>query len=255
VPDWVYEEEIFSADYATWWSPDSKKVAFLTFDETSVNEFTFPIYNPTGDSDAIIPYTEEITMKYPKPGYNNPLVSVRVFDLGAYLDETAIIGGVLSDDFTLELDWEGRQAQDSSIIMDIAWVGNNSLILKEVNRNADVGNVVLFDLDGPRSSGRNVGQVVRKLGRDGEQGDDGWIDATQTVFPLPPGLSPHGSSAYLDIVPSKDGFDHIALFIPASSGIPIFLTSGEWEVTGEIQAVDVERRLVYVSSNFWLARI
>ena len=35
VPDWVYEEEVFSADYALWWSPDSHKIAFLSFDEKS----------------------------------------------------------------------------------------------------------------------------------------------------------------------------------------------------------------------------
>ena len=80
VPDWVYEEEIFSADFALWWSPDSSKVAFLAFDETAVNEFTFPIYNPTDDANTINPYTTEMTMKYPKPGYNNPLVSLHVFD-------------------------------------------------------------------------------------------------------------------------------------------------------------------------------
>ena len=45
VPDWVYEEEVFSADFALWWAPDASKLAFLAFDETAVDEFTFPIYN------------------------------------------------------------------------------------------------------------------------------------------------------------------------------------------------------------------
>jgi len=72
VPDWVNEEEVFASDYALWWSPDSQKVAFLAFDETLVDEYVFPIYNPTQDSSAIIPYTTDVVMKYPKPGYNNP---------------------------------------------------------------------------------------------------------------------------------------------------------------------------------------
>src|ERR1700733_3808207 len=84
VPDWVYEEEVFASDYALWWSPDSKKVAFLAFDETLVDEYVFPIYNPTQDSSAIIPYTTDVVMKYPKPGYKNPLVSLHVFDLERY---------------------------------------------------------------------------------------------------------------------------------------------------------------------------
>ena len=57
VPDWVYEEEIFSSNFALWWAPDSSKIAFLSFDETAVPEFSFPIYNPTEDATAVVPYT------------------------------------------------------------------------------------------------------------------------------------------------------------------------------------------------------
>lgn len=174
VPDWVYEEEIFSADYALWWSPDSSKVAFLALDETAVPEFTFPIYNPTDDSNAVIPYTDDVVMKYPKPGYNNPLVSVHIFDLNKYLEIDAG-SGIAAEYETLTLDWDHRHPVTDSIISEVTWVGNSSLILKEVNRNADDGNVVLFELEGD-SLARAQGNVVRKLGKYGEQGDNGWID-------------------------------------------------------------------------------
>lgn len=187
VPDWVYEEEIFSADFALWWSPDSSKVAFLALDETAVPEFTFPIYNPTEDSNAVIPYTQEISMKYPKPGYNNPLVSVHVFDLTKF-QEIDQIAGIPAEDATLTLDWEQRHSVEFSIISEVTWVGNTTLILKEVNRNADDGNVVLFELEGDLP-GRANGRVVRKLGKFGEQGDSGWIDhvCCSAVF-RPPSL-------------------------------------------------------------------
>ncbi|ETW78834.1 dipeptidyl aminopeptidase [Heterobasidion irregulare TC 32-1] len=244
VPDWVYEEEVFGADYALWWSPDSSKIAYLALDETLVDEFIFPIYNPTNDANAVIPYTEQVTMKYPKPGYNNPLVSVHVFDVARYLQERAIVEDVLADEFTLELDWSGRHPKNNSIITEVTWVGNNSLLVKESNRNADVGNVVWFNLDDTRMAGKDFGRVVRKLGKGGEHGDNGWIEAEQRIYPLPSSLT--GSvSAYLDIVPTKEGFNHIALFTPADSSTPIFLTSGNWEVTEGIQAVNTERRLVY----------
>lgn len=175
VPDWVYEEEVFSSDYALWWAPDSSRVAFLRFDETAVDEFTFPIYNPTEDSYAVVPYPGHVTMKYPKPGYNNPLVSVHVFELETYLDE--IDDGETSqnalDDATLELTWEGRFALNNSVISEVAWVGNSTLLVKEVNRAATNGSVVLFNLE---AGAVNMGQIVRRLGRDGEQGDDGWIE-------------------------------------------------------------------------------
>ena len=175
MPDWVYEEEIFSRDFALWWSPDSSKIAFLSFDETAVPEFTFPIYNPTDDPNAVIPYTTEVTMKYPKPGYNNPLVSVHVFDVKRFLDQNAA-SGLAVDQETLTLDWSGRHAINDSIIAEVAWVGNNSLILKEVNRNADDGHVILFDLSEANLAARTQGKAVRKLGKNGEQGDDGWIE-------------------------------------------------------------------------------
>jgi dipeptidyl aminopeptidase len=66
----------------------------------------------------------------------------------------------------------------------------------------------------------------------------------QNIRPLPDSLSPEGASAYLDVIPTPDGYDHIALFDTANSNTPRFLTSGNWEVTGGIKAIDVERGLV-----------
>ncbi|KAI0258657.1 dipeptidyl aminopeptidase [Gloeopeniophorella convolvens] len=245
VPDWVYEEEVFSADYAVWWSPDSTKLAFLVFDETLVEEFTFPIYNPTTDSDTVVPYTNQLTMRYPKPGYNNPLVSAHVFDLAHYTEESTYSSDFAPAEATLELEWAGRQPRNDSILMDVVWVGNDSLLIKEVNRNASAGSVVLFDVADTTLLAADTGHVVRTLGRDGEEGDDGWIESAHTVHPLPARFSASGLPSYLDIVPDKHGYNHIALFSPASTGTPRFLTTGAWEVTDGIQAVDLENGLVY----------
>jgi dipeptidyl aminopeptidase B len=247
VPDWVYEEEVFSSDFALWWSPDSSKVAFLVLDESLVEEYTFPIYNPTDDSDTVVPYTSQLTMRYPKPGYPNPLVSVHVFDLERFLSEDILGADTDPAEATLELEWEGRQPTNDSIIMDIVWLRDNDLLLKEVNRNADAGSVVLFELSDTSLLDARTGQVVRTLGEDGEEGDEGWIDSKHTVYPLPTNFSVNGLPSYLDIVPDKDGYNHIALFSPASASTPRFLTTGAWEVTGGIQAVDIERGLAYVS--------
>lgn len=179
----MYEEEVFSANYALWWSPDSSKVAYLTLDETAVPEFTFPIYNPTLDSTAVIPYTKDVSMKYPKPGYNNPLVSVHVFDLGNHLTHDASLGRPIAEDI-ITLDWNHRHPSDNSIISEVTWVGNTSLIVKEVNRNADHGNVVLFELGDANLLTRAQGNVVRTLGKSGEQGDSGWIDHVRAFTSL-----------------------------------------------------------------------
>lgn len=177
VPDWVYEEEVFGSDHTLWWSPDTSKIAFLALDETAVPEFTFPIYNPTNDNDAINPYTDDVVMKYPKPGYPNPLASVHVFDLSEYLAQ----GLTSAAESTVTLEWDGRHPSNDSIIQEVAWIGNTTLILKEVNRNADDGSVVLFELNTSNLL-RNRGKVVRKIGKRGEQGDDGWIDHVGITF-------------------------------------------------------------------------
>lgn len=175
VPDWVYEEEVFSSDYALWWSPDSSKVAFLALDETQVDEYVFPIYNPTENSSAVIPYTKDVVMKYPKPGYSNPFVTVHVFDLERYEELHAL--GFPAAGATAELDWPDRHPKEDSIISEVAWVGNATLILREVNRAADDGNVVMFDINLADESNGSTGQVVRKRGKKGEEGDDGWIES------------------------------------------------------------------------------
>jgi dipeptidyl aminopeptidase B len=54
------------------------------------------------------------------------------------------------------------------------------------------------------------------------------------------------SSAYLDILPNEEGYNHIALFSPADSSIPKWLTSGPWEVTSGVLGVDVNKAIVYV---------
>lgn len=47
-------------------------------------------------------------------------------------------------------------------------------------------------------------------------------------------------------MPNADGYPHIAYFSPPESSTPVFLTSGDWEVDGAIEAVDVARGLVCV---------
>jgi dipeptidyl aminopeptidase len=61
---------------------------------------------------------------------------------------------------------------------------------------------------------------------------------SQNIYPLPDG-------GYVDVVPTKEGYNHIALFRPANSSTPQFLTSGEWEVSDGITSVDGKNGIVY----------
>ena len=101
-----------------------------------------------------------------------------VFDLGKYLNsDSVVISGFPVEDHTLEVNWEGRHRVENSIIMEVTWVDDAQRLVKEVNRNADLGSVVFFDLNSSdNNKARSHGTVVRKLGTKGEEGDDGWID-------------------------------------------------------------------------------
>ena len=72
--DWVYEEE-FAITKGFFWSPDSKKIAFYSFDESKVKEYTIPYYGNL--------YPVQYTYKYPKAGETNSVISVLVYDIEA----------------------------------------------------------------------------------------------------------------------------------------------------------------------------
>ncbi|KIY51898.1 hypothetical protein FISHEDRAFT_70393 [Fistulina hepatica ATCC 64428] len=245
IPDWVYEEEVLGGPFALWFSPDGGKIAFMSFDDTNVDVFQFEVFNPTEDNDAIIPYTTPTKVRYPKPGYTNPTVDAYMFDLEAYVKARPTVSAphvVALAKSLHRLSWTPRAPSDDRVLMEVAWVSDMRVIVKEVNRNADIGRVVLFDFANDRlRPGVLQGTIARKLGREGEQGDNGWIDATQTIHSLPAALRDK-MDGYLDVVPSKDGYNHVALFSPASSSKPIWLTSGSWEVTGKIQGVRVDEK-------------
>ncbi|WP_321373454.1 S9 family peptidase [uncultured Draconibacterium sp.] len=80
-PDWVYEEE-FGYNKAFWWSPDSKFLAYVRFDEREVPEFSMPMYagaTPTLEDNKL--YPGEYTFKYPKAGETNSTVEVYSYEV------------------------------------------------------------------------------------------------------------------------------------------------------------------------------
>ena len=93
--DWVYQEEVFGrGDFrAFWWSPDSRRLAFLSLDETEVPAFTLM-------DDRTAP-PKAVTTRYPQPGDPNPVASLGVVELDGTLtwledpyptQETLVVG-------------------------------------------------------------------------------------------------------------------------------------------------------------------
>jgi dipeptidyl-peptidase-4 len=73
ITDWVYEEE-FAFVRAFDWSKDSKKIAYIRFDESQVPEFSMSIFGKD-----LYPKIE--TFKYPKAGEKNSLVSLHLYNV------------------------------------------------------------------------------------------------------------------------------------------------------------------------------
>lgn len=73
--DWVYQEEVYGRGSfrAFWWAPDSRRLAFLSLDETKVPIFTLM-------DDRTQPQRAQ-TARYPKAGEANPIARLGVVDL------------------------------------------------------------------------------------------------------------------------------------------------------------------------------
>lgn len=73
--DWVYQEEVYGRGgfRAFWWAPDSKRLAYLSLDETKVPVFTLM-------DDRFQPQ-KAVTARYPKAGDPNPIARLGVVDL------------------------------------------------------------------------------------------------------------------------------------------------------------------------------
>ena len=67
--DWVYEEE-FAITKGYEWSPDSKYIAYLRFDEQEVREFNMNFFRTL--------YPDLYTFKYPKAGEDNSKVTIHL---------------------------------------------------------------------------------------------------------------------------------------------------------------------------------
>ncbi|PWN51773.1 hypothetical protein IE53DRAFT_385868 [Violaceomyces palustris] len=268
VPDWVYEEEVFAGDSAMWFSPGGTKLVYLRLDETDVPVYEYPIYNPSHyEAGKTTPYLETVKMKYPKPGYPNPLVSVHMVDL-VTLAETegrpemiesakrilnspnAVTPASVNQeahDVDLVMT-EGNRARER-IVIEVEWVNDEELLLKETDRVSDVMRVVLFDTNAQPSStvgpggGETTlqGQVVRW--QDARK-RNAWIEAAQTMEPLTHHNLSLRANAYLDVMISPEGYRHLAFFDQAKSGKPTFITRGAWEVE-KLEHVDVKRRKAY----------
>lgn len=96
ITDWVYEEE-FAFVRAFDWSTDSKKLAYIRFDESDVPQFSMDMYKKD-----LYPTSE--TFKYPKAGEKNALVSLHIYNLSGNISQPINLGNY-SDFYIARMKW------------------------------------------------------------------------------------------------------------------------------------------------------
>lgn len=88
VPDWVYEEE-FSTAQSMAFTPDSKQLCWIRYDESQVRQVSLPLYRGQFPSmDEYAAYPGAYTYKYPIAGERNSKVSVMSYDIKSHKTRT-----------------------------------------------------------------------------------------------------------------------------------------------------------------------
>ena len=151
--DWVYEEE-FALVRAFEWSPDSRKIAYLRFDERAVPEYTIEMYRG-GD------YPEPVTFKYPKVGEPNSTVTAHIADLAS------------AKTIPVKLPTPQNDPNDPNTpeyLPRIAWTPDGRLCLTRLNRHQNHLTLLLAD--------PATGACTRML----EESSDYYLDLQEPVF-------------------------------------------------------------------------
>jgi dipeptidyl-peptidase-4 len=150
---WVYWEEIFgrSTKYrAFWWSPDSKKLAYMRFDESMIA--MFPIYVSDGQHG----YVEET--RYPKAGDRNPEVKV----------------GIVNPDGGKTV-WADFNEKDDQYFGWPIWnPSTNALLISWINR--DQNDLKIYDVNTSTGSKKLIYNEQQKTWVDLEDGAGGRIE-------------------------------------------------------------------------------
>lgn len=136
IPDWVYEEEVFASNSASWFSPDGKKLAFIRFDDSPTQFMNFPVYGEAGDLRFQYPFNRVVP--YPKAGSPNPRVKLFTSDL-----ESAADG---SGDHLTEIPVPSAlNTEGDYLITVVGWLNNTNVMSVWMNRIQNSAHIQIFN--------------------------------------------------------------------------------------------------------------
>lgn len=219
--DWVYEEEVSASDNMVWWAPDSLRFAFITLDDTKVDDYDIDYFvkDPTKSSPKDTPFRQypmTTRFKYPKPGRANPIPQFRVFDM-------------LTKAIT-DLDVDTSKIGRDYVVYHGDWLDNNNFLVKLTDRTL---RLLCRGLWQPQA-----GTAIRSLITTNVTEDfGGWVEKTQAVAVIPKddGLAP----GYVDkVVNTTTMRTHLAYFdSPDATTYKFITSSNDWHITQRTELV------------------
>ncbi len=216
--DWVYEEE-FSMARAFEWSPDSRRIAWIRFDESRVPEYDMQLWGGL--------YPVEYRFKYPKAGEANSLVTVWIADVasGKKVQAQTTDARTGTDIYLPRIQWTRNPN-----LLSIRRLNRlqNQLALLHVNAITGAATTVLTETSGTATADRSARPTYVDL------------EFTDDLLYLPDGQSFLWSS-------ERSGYKHLYLYDLAGRLIrPI--TTGDYEVS-TVAGVDAKTGTIFFTST------
>ncbi|NP_001154809.1 dipeptidyl peptidase 4 [Danio rerio] len=210
VPDWVYEEEMFSTNSALWWSPNGRFVAYAEFNDSEVHNIEYTWF---GEGQ----YPETVFVPYPKAGTPNPTVKLFVFDTNTNtIKQVSVPSDVGAGEHYLST---------------VTWASDHRIAVQWQKRTQNYVVLETYDFNDGNWTEGSLSQIITS--------STGWVGR---FSPDEPVFRPDGNSCYY-ILSNDERFKHLAYFIGTQR---IFLTRGKWEV---ISILKVTNNALYFVSN------
>ncbi len=233
--DWVYEEE-FAITQGFQWSPDSKKIAYMRFDESKVKEYNMQMWGEGDLMGANVPsarlYPEDYRYKYPKAGEDNSKVSLHVYNIETKGKYTPVLDGRSTTVADGKCKWE--------YIPRFQWTNTSDVLAVMVmNRLQNTMEILAVNTSNNGLNDKGITKIY-------EEQCDTYVDVPDTWQFITVGKGKKAQQQML-ITSERDGYRHIYLY-DLNGYLVKQVTSGEWEVC-EVAGVDVKNNRLYYTSR------
>ena len=221
--DWVYEEE-FAITQGFQWSPDSKKIAYMRFDESKVKEYNMQMWGEL--------YPEDYRYKYPKAGEDNSKVSLHVYNIETKWKYTPVLDGRSTTVADGKCKWE--------YIPRFQWTNTSDVLAVMVmNRLQNTMEILAVNTSNNGLNDKGITKIY-------EEQCDTYVDVPDTWQFITVGKGKKAQQQML-ITSERDGYRHIYLY-DLNGYLVKQVTSGEWEVC-DVPGIDVKNQRLYYTSR------